>query len=113
MTKAVIYHNPRCSKSRQTLALLHEQNVDTEVVEYLKDPPDAGTLQTLLKKLGIAPQDLIRRREYQQLGLPESDDPEVLVQRMAENPQIIERPIVVVGKQARLGRPPEKVLEIL
>lgn len=113
MAKATIYHNPRCTKSRQTLALLRENGVEPEIIEYLDQPPDAVTLAKLVKKLGIEPAQLIRKKEYRELGLPETDDAEELLALMAANPKIIERPIVVVGQQARLGRPPEKVLEIL
>lgn len=113
MAKVTIYHNPRCTKSRQTLSLLREQGVEPEVVEYLKTPPSAEQLDQLLRKLGIEPAELIRRKEHLALGLPETDDRQTLIDRMAEHPQIIERPIVVAGRQARLGRPPERVLEIL
>ena len=113
MPRITIYHNPRCNKSRQTLALLREHGVEPEVVEYLKTPPDAATLRLLLEKLHIEPQELIRKKEYNALALPETDDAEELIARMAEHPEIIERPIVVVGAKARLGRPPENVLEIL
>lgn len=111
-----IYHNPRCSKSRQTLALLQEQGVEPKVIEYLSDTPDAKTLDTLLKKLKLEPRDLMRRKEapYQELGL---DEPalsrQALIAAMVEHPILIERPIVVNGAKAALGRPPEKVLEIL
>lgn len=112
-SKVTIYHNPRCTKSRQTLALLNEQGADVEVIEYLKEPPDEATLTKLVKQLKLAsPRELIRSKEYKALDLPETDDPAELIRRMAENPQIIERPIVVHGKQARLGRPPENVLEL-
>ena len=111
-----IYHNPRCSKSRQTLALIEEKGADPEVVEYLKTPPSAAELKAILDKLGLAPRELMRRKEapYAELNL---DDPslsdEQLIQAMVENPILIERPIVVAGGKARLGRPPEQVLEIL
>lgn len=111
--KVTIYHNPRCTKSRQTLALLHEQGVEPEIVEYLKDPPDVPTLKKIIKQLGIEPGELIRKKEHKQLGLPATDDADELIARMAEHPEIIERPIVVAGRHARLGRPPENVLEIL
>ncbi len=111
--KVTIYHNPRCTKSRQTLALLKEHDVEPTVIEYLQTPPDAATLKQLLKKLGMKPQELIRRKEYRALGLEETDDPAELIARMVDNPQIIERPIVVRGSAARVGRPPEVVLEIL
>ncbi len=113
MAKVKIYHNPRCSKSRQTLALLHDQGIDPEIIDYLKAPPDEKTIARLLKYLGVEPAELIRKKEYKSLGLPETEDPSELIRRMALHPQIIERPIVVVGKQARLGRPPELVNEIL
>jgi arsenate reductase len=111
-----IYHNPRCSKSRQTLALLQDCGIEPKVVEYLTDTPDADTLDGLLKKLKLEPRDLMRRKEapYQELGL---DDPalsrQALIAAMVEHPILIERPIVVKGAKAALGRPPEKVLEIL
>lgn len=111
--KATIYHNPRCTKSRQTLALLQEHEVETKVIEYLQEPPTKKTLRELLRKLGISAHQLIRRKEYLALELPETDDEARLIQAMADHPEIIERPIVVVGREARLGRPPENVLDLL
>lgn len=108
-----IYHNPRCAKSRQTLQLLRERGVEPQIVEYLQTPPDKATLRKLLKQLGIQPAELIRKKEYRELGLPDTEDSDELIARMAAHPQIIERPIVVAGGQARLGRPPENVLTIL
>lgn len=111
-----IYHNPRCSKSRETLALLKDRGIEPTVVEYLTDTPDAATLDGLLKKLKLEPRDLMRRKEapYRDLGL---DDPglsrQALIAAMVEHPILIERPIVVKGAKAALGRPPETVLEIL
>jgi len=111
-----MYHNPRCSKSRQTLKLLQEKGVEPKIVEYLKTPPDAKTLKTILKKLGMEPRALMRRKEapYKELEL---DDPALsedkLVASMVANPVLIERPIVLANGKAALGRPPEKVLEIL
>jgi arsenate reductase len=111
-----IYHNPRCSKSRQTLALLQEKGIEPKVVEYLSDTPDAKTLDGILKKLEMEPRDLMRRKEapYKDLGL---DDPKLsrdkLIAAMVANPILIERPIVVSGGKVALGRPPEAVLEIL
>jgi len=113
MGRVTIYHNPRCAKSRQTLALLQERGCELEIVEYLKTPPDEATLDALIRKLEIEPAQLIRRKEYQALGLSETDDPRELIARMAAHPEIIERPIVVHGSRARLGRPPEQVLEIV
>lgn len=111
-----IYHNPRCSKSRQALQLLEENSGDFEVIEYLKTPPDATTLKTLLQKLGLSPRELMRKGqdEYTALGLdnPTLSDEE-LIRAMLENPVLIERPIVVTDKGVAIGRPPEKILEIL
>ena len=113
MGKVTIYHNPRCTKSRQTLALLHDQGIKPNVVQYLQTPPDEKTLGKLVKLLGMEPRELIRKKEYRALDLPQTDDPQEFIARMATHPQIIERPIVVVGEKACLGRPPENVLEIL
>jgi arsenate reductase len=111
-----IYHNPRCSKSRQTLALLEERGVTPTIVAYLETPPDVAVLKGLLKKLGLAPRELMRRKEaaYKENGLDDtglSDDD--LIAGMVANPILIERPIVVNGAKAALGRPPEQVLDIL
>ena len=111
-----IYHNPRCSKSRQTLQLLQEQGVEPEVVEYLKTPPDRKTLEQILNLLGLEPRDLMRKKEseYKENRL---DDPnltrEQLIDAMVAHPKLIERPIVIKDGKAAIGRPPEKVLEIL
>ena len=113
MANVTIYHNPRCTKSRQTLTLLRQHGVEPEIIEYLKTPPDAATIGKLLKKLKLKPRDLIRSKEYRALGLPETDDGDELMERMAAHPSIIERPIVVCGRKAALGRPPENVLEII
>lgn len=111
-----IYHNPRCSKSRQTLALLESRGVQPRVVEYLKTPPDRATIEALLRKLGIAAGQLVRRKEpeFAALGLDAAGvSEERLIDAMASHPRLIERPIVVVDRRARIGRPPEAVLEIL
>mgnify|MGYP003700542899 FL=1 len=111
-----IYHNPRCSKSRQTLQLLEEKGVEPEVVRYLETPPDAKTLTDLIGKLGLASaRELMRTKEaaYKNNGLKNVTDEGALIQAMVEHPILIERPIVVAGGKARLGRPPESVLEIL
>ncbi|MEH2919837.1 arsenate reductase (glutaredoxin) [Samsonia erythrinae] len=112
-----IYHNPRCSKSRETLALLQEHNITPDVVLYLDTPPDAATLVQLIRKLGFnSARELMRTKEeiYQQLNLSEPTLTEAqLIQAMIENPKLIERPIVVVKDRARIGRPPEQVLDIL
>ncbi len=111
-----IYHNPRCSKSRQTLALIEEQGVSPTVITYLDTPPDAATLKGLLKKLDLAPRQLMRRKEaaYKENGLGDENlSEDALIAAMVANPILIERPIVVNGAKAALGRPPEQVLDIL
>ncbi|KFX17347.1 arsenate reductase (glutaredoxin) [Pectobacterium parvum] len=116
-TSVTIYHNPRCSKSRETLALLQEHNITPDVVLYLDTPPDTATLTQLIKQLGFtSARELMRTKEeiYQQLGLSDAALTEAqLIQAMIDNPKLIERPIVVAQGQARIGRPPEQVLEIL
>lgn len=112
-----IYHNPRCSKSRETLALLKEKGVEPQVVLYLDTPPDAAGLKKLLTMLGMkSARELMRQKEdlYKTLNLANASlSEDNLIQAMIDNPKLIERPIVVNGNQARIGRPPESVLEIL
>lgn len=111
-----IYHNPRCTKSRQTLALLEQHGIKPKVIEYLVTPPTEAELKRLLKLLGIAPRELLRRKEeeYERAGLdrPDVTDAEI-VRAMVKYPRLIERPIVVSGSKAALGRSPENVLKIL
>ena len=114
--RTTIYHNPRCSKSRQTLALLEERGISPRVVDYLKTPPSAAELKAILKKLGLRPRDLMRKGEplYAELGLKDRDlDDDALIALMVANPLLIERPIVVSGGKAAIGRPPESVIRIL
>lgn len=110
-----IYHNPRCTKSRQTLALLQENGVEPQVVEYLKELLSAEELKELIGFLGIIPLELVRKNETiwkeQFKGKELSDDE--LIQAMVDNPKLIERPIVVKQKKAALGRPPENVLQLI
>ena len=111
-----IYHNPRCSKSRQTLALLQERGIEPEIVLYLETPPDAETLKSLLQKLGMTARQLLRKGEdaFKDNNLADqslSDDQ--LISAMVAYPKLIERPIVIHGDKAALGRPPEQVLDIL
>jgi len=111
-----IYHNPRCSKSRQTLALLEERGLEPRIVAYLETPPDGTTLERLLGLLGLEPRALMRTKEapYQELGLAdESRSREELIAAMVENPILIERPIVEANGKAAIGRPPESVLDII
>lgn len=111
-----IWHNPRCSKSRQTLELLRERGIEPEVVEYLKTPPTAAELDRVLRLLGLEPRQLMRTQEaaYKAAAL---DDRELtraaLIEAMVEHPVLIERPVVIANGKAALGRPPEKVLPIL
>lgn len=111
-----IYHNPRCSKSREALGLLREKGVEPEIVKYLETPPDAAALAELLDMLGLEPRELMRtkEKEYKENGL---DNPslgrDALIDAMVAHPRLIERPIVVKDGKAALGRPPERVLEVL
>ncbi len=115
MSHCTIYHNPRCSKSRATLALLEERGVQPDVVLYLDNPPDAEQLRDLLDKLQIGAAQLLRRgeAEWKALGLAVDAPEEQLIAAMASHPKIIERPVVVLGDRAVLGRPPENVLALL
>ena len=110
-----IYHNPRCSKSRQTLALLEENNITPNIVDYLNEPPSADTLKQVLSQLNMNPRELLRKGEvvYKELGLKDptiSDDD--LIDAMTNNPKLIERPIVIHNGHAKMGRPPESVLDL-
>jgi arsenate reductase len=111
-----IFHNPRCSKSRATLALLEERGYAPTIRLYLEEPPDSAELRAVLKKLGMGARDLIRKGEveYRELGLADvSLDEATLIAAMAAHPRLIERPIVIAGRRAAIGRPPESVLNIL
>ena len=113
---ATIYHNPRCAKSRATLQLLEARGLKPNIVDYLKAPPSAGELKAILRKLGLKPRELMRKGEprYAGLGLKDRElNDDQLIALMAANPILIERPIVVAGGKAAIGRPPEKVLQIL
>jgi arsenate reductase len=111
-----IYHNPRCSKSRDTLKLIQEKGLEPNVIEYLKTPPDKKTLQQVIRQLGITPRELLRKNEteYKQAGLDDltlTDDD--VISAMVEHPKLIERPIVIHNGKAIIGRPPVKVLDLL
>lgn len=111
-----IYHNPRCSKSRQALELLEQKGIVPTIVKYLETPPDKTTLTEVLNQLGIAPRDLMRKGEdeYSALNLDNPDlTNEQLIQAMVDHPKLIERPIIIANGKAIIGRPPEKVLDIL
>jgi len=111
-----IYHNPRCTKSRQTLQLLQERGYDPQIIEYLKTPPDKAALEKILELLGLEPRGLMRKGE-DEYKAAQLDDPnrtrDELIEAMVRHPILIERPIVLANGKAAIGRPPEKVLEIL
>ncbi|NOQ94033.1 MAG: arsenate reductase (glutaredoxin) [Methylophaga sp.] len=116
MSDISIYHNPRCSKSRQTLALLEENGIKADVIEYLKTPPTVESLGDILEQLGFTARQLLRKGEaiYKELNLKDETLTEnQLIQAMCEHPKLIERPIVIHNGKAKIGRPPESVLEIL
>ncbi|NVJ90355.1 MAG: arsenate reductase (glutaredoxin) [Methylocystaceae bacterium] len=110
----VIYHNPRCSKSRQTLQLIQDNGGDPKIIEYLDNPPSIEELKDIITKLGITPRQLLRKKEAAEAGLHDntlSDD--AIIAGMVANPRAIERPIVIKDNKAVLGRPPENVLDLL
>ena len=115
MPNVTIYHNPKCSKSRQTLKLLEDNDIAPTIVEYLKDTPSESDLTRIVGQLGIEPSQLIRKKEWKEdVGQDITTmDGAQIIEEMVAHPRVIERPIVVSGDQARLGRPPEQVLEIV
>ncbi len=114
MSKVTIWHNPRCSKSRATLAILNEAGVEPEIVAYKETPPSEADIRAALALLGIGARDLVRKgeAEYKALGLKDADE-DALVRAMAEHPGLIERPVVFANGKAAIGRPPESVKAIL
>ncbi len=116
MSQVTLYHNPRCSKSRETCQLLKDKGIEPQVREYLKDIPSADELKAILAALGISARDLLRKKEaeYRELGLDDASlDEDQIIAAMMQCPKLIERPIVIRDGRARIGRPPERVLEIL
>ncbi len=111
----VIYHNPRCKKSRETLQILRDEGIEPEIVEYLKEPPSSEELQKLLSKLGMEVKDIIRKNEkaYKENFKDKELNEAEWLQVLSKNPKLIERPIVIKGEKAVLGRPPENVKELL
>lgn len=115
MSKIIIWHNPRCSKSRNAATLLEEQGIEAKVVKYLETPPSEEEIKEVLKMLGISARELMRTKEaiYKELGLKDVEDEEKLIEAMAEHPKLIERPIVIKDSKAAIGRPIEKIIELL
>lgn len=109
-----IWHNPRCSKSREALKLLEEQGREVEVYKYLDESPSVDEIKSVLSKLDISARDLMRTKEaiYKELGLKDIDDEEVLIEAMSKHNKLIERPIIITDTKAIIGRPPELVLEL-
>lgn len=115
MSKVTIWHNPRCSKSRDAANLLKEKGIEAEVIRYLDAPPSKEEIKAVLKMLGIPARGLMRTKEalYKELGLQDVEDEEKLIEVMSENPKLIERPVVIKDGKAAIGRPIEKVIELL
>ncbi len=116
MTRATIFHNPRCSKSRATLQILRDHEVDLKIIEYLKEPPQAAELDRILTMLGIEPRQIMRKGEpaYKQLALNDQQLTRTqLLEAIVANPILMERPVVCVGDKAVIGRPPELVLDLI
>ena len=115
MANVTIWHNPRCSKSRNAAQLLEERGVEAEVVRYLDTPPTKEEIKEVLKMLGISARELMRTKEaiYKELGLKDVEDEEKLIEAMAAHPKLIERPVVIKDGKAAIGRPIEKIVELL
>ena len=115
MSKVTIWHNPRCGKSRDSFKLLEERGIDAEVVKYLDTPPTKEEIKEVLKMLGVSAREMMRTKEaiYKELDLKNEEDEEKLIEAMAAHPKLIERPIVIKDGKAAIGRPIEKVIEIL
>ncbi len=115
MAEVTIWHNPRCSKSRAAAQLLEAKGVEAEVVKYLETPPSKEEIKAVLKMLGISARELMRTKEdiYKELGLKDVEDEEKLIEAMAEYPKLIERPVVINDGKAAIGRPIEKIIELI
>lgn len=115
MSKTIIWHNPRCSKSRNALALLEEKGVEVEVVKYLDTPPSRVELVVVLEMLGLSAKGLMRSKEaiYKELGIKDITDEDTLINLMIANPKLIERPIVIKDAKAAIGRPIENIIELI
>jgi arsenate reductase len=114
-TAVTIYHNPRCSKSRNTLALLQQKGIDPNIVEYLKQPPDRTVLKNIVDKLGVSPEKIVRKGEdtFKRLYAGKTLSSDEWLDALAAHPILIERPIVIKGNRAVIGRPPENVLDLI
>jgi arsenate reductase len=115
MANVTIWHNPRCTKSRNAVTLLEEKGIDAEVVKYLDTPPSREELVAVLKMLGISARELMRTKEaiYKELNLKEETDEDKLIDAMVENPKLIERPVVIKDGKAAIGRPIENIIDLL
>ena len=115
MSSVTIWHNPRCSKSRNAVALLEEKGVDADIVKYLDTPPSKEELVDMLKMLGLSARELMRTKEaiYKELNLKEETDEDKLIEAMVSNPKLIERPIVIKEGKAAIGRPIENIVELI
>ena len=115
MSNITIWHNPRCSKSREAMKILQENNCEAEIIKYLEVKPDETQIKTILKMLGITPRELMRQKEdiYKELKLKEETDDSKLIMAMAQNPKLIERPIIIKDTHAIIGRPTERIVEFL
>ena len=115
MKDITIWHNPRCSKSRQALALLDENGCEKEIIKYLEFPPSKSEIKKVLDMLGISARELMRTKEdiYKELNLKNENNEEKLIEAMANNPKLIERPVIIKGNKAIIARPPEMALELL
>ena len=116
MSNFTIYHNPRCSKSRQTLHIIEDNDIEPKIILYLEEPPDIKTLSKIINLLGVKPRDLLRTNEveYKALNLKDKDiDDLEIIKLMSQNPKLIERPIVLSDNEAIIGRPPENVLSLI
>ncbi len=115
MANVTIWHNPRCSKSRNAAALLEEKGIEAEVVKYLDTPPSKEELKAVLKMLGISARELMRTKEaiYKELNLKEETDEDKLIEAMVENPKLIERPVVIKDGKAAIGRPIENIIDLI
>ena len=111
--RVTIYHNPKCSKSRQTLALLQEKGIEPKIVEYMNTPLNAADLKSVLNKLGLGPREILRSKEAKEEGISRLLDGNDIITAIASHPRAMQRPIVVKGDKAGIGRPPENVLKIL